>query len=670
MIRFWRKITNSDLFLPSFLIIILAAIAYLPFIGRLGFYRDDWYAIWAATTQGPSMLIKMFSIDRPFMGFLYALTSKILGGNLLGWHLFAFCVRVINSFIFYWIIKMLWPQQKVPLLLMAALFTIYPGFLQQTNANTFQNHLIGYGLSLISIAFSIRVFLSKTKILKLILTLLALISGMAYLLIYEYMIGMEMVRICLFGLLFLRSNPKLHVGKLLSNSLKQWLPYLTMTLVFFFWRFFIFKSTRATTDISGISALFIANPIGVVLKSFSDWIFGGINSIFLAWSVPLYKLVLELNAFEFMLGLLLVCLAGVIVYILILKIQDSNDSPAWQKQAMLIGLISVFVTLLPVIIVNRRITFENMFDRYTYQSTFGIAMFVVGLVYQIIHQPKIRSALFLILIGIAIFTHLANGIHFKKFWEMQRSLWWQLAWRAPDIKKDTTLVIFTPQEYFFAEAYEIWSPANIIYNPVAGPLKITAELPNNETLPMMYFQKTIGRQIRRVEYTVDFKQMLVLSMPDSEVCLHALDGNRPEISDFDDAAARMIHSQSKISLVDITSDIHIPQSSIFGQEPTHDWCYYFQKASLARQQQNWGEVVRLTEEALKLDLMPKDLSEWMPFYEGSAMAHRLDLANEIGALIRHDQPFLWGYCDYYYKNKDSAQKDKMEAYLVMNLCGT
>jgi hypothetical protein len=44
---------------------------------------------------------------------------------------------------------------------------------------------------------------------------------------------------------------------------------------------------------------------------------------------------------------------------------------------------------------------------------------------------------------------------------MQKSLWWQLSWRAPGIKKDNTLVIFTPALYRFAEAYEIWAPANI-----------------------------------------------------------------------------------------------------------------------------------------------------------------------------------------------------------------
>ncbi len=45
-----ERIIKDELFFPSLIIISIAAIAYLPFINQLGFYRDNWCAIWASTT--------------------------------------------------------------------------------------------------------------------------------------------------------------------------------------------------------------------------------------------------------------------------------------------------------------------------------------------------------------------------------------------------------------------------------------------------------------------------------------------------------------------------------------------------------------------------------------------------------------------------------------------
>jgi hypothetical protein len=62
----------------------------------------------------------------------------------------------------------------------------------------------------------------------------------------------------------------------------------------------------------------------------------------------------------------------------------------------------------------------------------------------------------------------------------------------------------------------------------------------------------------------------------------------------------------------------VPPYSIFGNEPEHDWCFYYQKADLARQRGDWQEVVRLGEEAEKLGLHPNDQIELMPFLQAHA----------------------------------------------------
>ena len=36
---------------------------------------------------------------------------------------------------------------------------------------------------------------------------------------------------------------------------------------------------------------------------------------------------------------------------------------------------------------------------------------------------------------------------------------------------------------------------------------------------------------------------------------------------------------------------------MFGSEPPHLWCYYFEKADLARQLQDWQSVLQLEKQA-------------------------------------------------------------------------
>ena len=53
----------------------------------------------------------------------------------------------------------------------------------------------------------------------------------------------------------------------------------------------------------------------------------------------------------------------------------------------------------------------------------------------------------------------------------------------------------------------------------------------------------------------------------------------------------------------------------FGAEPPHGWCYYYQKATLARQQNDWKTVASLGEKALADGFYPSDKIEWMPFLQ-------------------------------------------------------
>jgi hypothetical protein len=73
---------------------------------------------------------------------------------------------------------------------------------------------------------------------------------------------------------------------------------------------------------------------------------------------------------------------------------------------------------------------------------------------------------------------------------------------------------------------------------------------------------------------------------------------------------------------------------MFGPEPAHRWCYYFEKADLALQTGDWESVAALGKQASAAGLHPEDWVEWTPFLQAyaylgdeaefTATAHRLN----------------------------------------------
>ena len=70
----------------------------------------------------------------------------------------------------------------------------------------------------------------------------------------------------------------------------------------------------------------------------------------------------------------------------------------------------------------------------------------------------------------------------------------------------------------------------------------------------------------------------------------------------------------------------------------HGWCYFYEKAALARQRGDWQEVINLGEQAEKAGLKPYDRIEWLPFLEAYARHGDLKKARNL-ALILRGNPF-------------------------------
>ena len=118
------------------------------------------------------------------------------------------------------------------------------------------------------------------------------------------------------------------------------------------------------------------------------------------------------------------------------------------------------------------------------------------------------------------------------------------------------------------------------------------------------------------EWQGNTNQMLLVNF-DPPGCLHivdpALDENNKFIADLlirDNAA------YSRPELVLPEGEPAMP--AIYDAEPNHGWCYYYERADLARQFGDWDEVVHLGAQAFNAGDHPNDPTEYFPFIEGYA----------------------------------------------------
>jgi hypothetical protein len=616
-----------------------------------GFYRDDWYMLWTGQAFGPQGIIKLFAFDRPFVGYVYSLSYRLLGENPLHWQIYSFVIRTIGAFAFLWLLRRLWPKHRIETTSAAVLFFIYPGFLQWANASTKSNHLTTLTFAIISICLTVAAFQTKKLHWKSFFASLALITAMGYWFLYEYMIGLEGLRIMVIALLVWREGSQNKKSAFL-RMLKVWLPYFFLIALYIAWRFLIFESGRAGVSVETALGPYRFSLMRTVAKRAVVFIQDIFETVLSAWVVPINSITFSLDAGDFIIAILLALLAiGVFIvyYYSVVDarhgLHDTQSKNSDYLEFVLIGAVTVLSSLAPVVAVGRDVRWDSGFDKYTLQVSVGVALLLIGSISYLI-RSKHRIIIPALLVGIAIATQIGNGVRWATFWEDERELWWQLSWRAPALKDGTVLLVEMPGERFF-EDYEIWGPANLIYARGDAAVRVQSEILTPDTFEKIRVGQTEPWGLREtIESTRSYLNSLILSRPERISCWHILDGSDPV---FPERTSPMLYSIIRLSAINqINTDApaNLPPMEIFGTEPEHDWCYYFQSASLEIQRENWDRVVELTDQALSLGLKPIDRSEWLPFLKGLVMVGREGDAERMALWIRDNEVIRHRQCDY------------------------
>lgn len=81
-----------------------------------------------------------------------------------------------------------------------------------------------------------------------------------------------------------------------------------------------------------------------------------------------------------------------------------------------------------------------------------------------------------------------------------------------------------------------------------------------------------------------------------------------------------------------------PPAHVFGAEPEHGWCFYYEKAALAAQLKDWPRVRELMAEARELGLSSSYGFEWLPLLEAHAASEDWVQATETSEFIHRLHP--------------------------------
>jgi len=637
-----KKLSFSSRTVP----LIFAAVVFISYgvyIPWFGFYGDDWIYIYNYHLLGVGSFADFVAVDRPFSGWIYSLTTPVFGVSAGGYHLLLLVLRWGSVLLFWWILRLVWPENPRQAVWAALLFAVYPGFQQQPIAVQFILHFAVLNLFFLSLCCMLLSI--KHQRWFWLLTLLGVLGAVGMFSI-EYFVGLELLRPVLIWLVLSQRTPT--PPRRWRYALLYWLPYLPVLAAFGVWRVFIFKFPTYQPDmISGL----LAHPVET-LPLLLNRVLGDLKTVTLdAWrqtaSLPTGS-----ETRLYFLGLVTAVFLVVLFYLVRLtsreKVFAAEPKGFWQQwlpQAFIVSILALVVAGLPFWAASIKVELPFPWDRATLPFMVGACLLTVALL-EMALQPRFRLVAIAGLVALSAGLHYRNALIYKEEWENLRTYFSQLVWRAPGLKPGTILVSDEIPLFRFSDN-DLTPIVNWIYAPEH----------HSATIPYKYFDLStrIGAALPGLEDNLPVQHNYrnhMFSGSTSEVlsiyfrlsnCLYVLE---PDDSDFPNLPERIAETLPISHLDQIQSDrkneADLPP--VFNGEAARDWCYYFEKADLARQQKDWNTVVNLATQAENLELVQKSPYELLPFIEAFAYTGEIDRFRQYVNLSEEDDQIQPALC--------------------------
>lgn len=609
------------------LVLLATSIASYGLLAHtLGYYWDGWPMAWIAETYGNPGLTSFFSTNRPIWGWLFQITTPLIGHNPLAWQIFGILTRWLAAVALWVTLRRLWPAGGSAIAWVAVLFVVYPGFTQSSIAILYGHNFFVLALTLASIALHLRVLQGHPRPALLISLSLALAAYAVF--ANEYFFGLELLR----PILLFVALPTTEIRTRLIRVARSWFPFAVLLCIYAYWRIFIlgFRLYDPT------AVLTTAPPATTLISLFINALRDIFNSGLSAWGLPVQKLIAADWASR--LTWLQALLIPFSVLGLFFAIRTTPPPPAqhFAKTAIVIGIAALLLGGLPVWAAGQPIRFEFPLDRLTLPFIIGSSLLLVGLVELLIQSPNMRHGLLAVIAALGISSQFGNAVDYRQDWKYQNSFFWQLAWRAPAVQPGTIFVLHELEDLHLTDN-SLVGPLNWLYAPGLAANELTyyaAYLPLRSQ-PGSFMENLQANQGITNDFLVasfygNTDQMLVL-LYQPPGCLRILDPvydlGYPQLSA---ELAQALELSNPTQLILPAETPTAQAASLFGPPPSiQSWCYYFQQADLARQYADWETIAALGDVAFTLADSPNHATERLPFIEGYAMTGQGQLARHL-----------------------------------------
>jgi hypothetical protein len=319
---------------------------------------------------------------------------------------------------------------------------------------------------------------------------------------------------------------------------------------------------------------------------------------------------------------------GALIFFFKSTVDNQAESKNKSDALWLLGIGGIMLMLggVPFWVSNLPVSLAFPASRATLSFLFGACFFLMGLIELLPVKAKYMVAI--LFISFSAGRQFLWSVDYMRDWQSQKNLFWQMNWRVPGLQLGT--IVMMNEELDFYADNSISAALNWIYGPNVQKDRVDYVLfyPTNRLggtltslepgLPVEY-EYYFGRFKGNTSQTVVF----YYSPPG---CLRLLD---PEIDPYNRLipAETMLREAAHLSTTGpVLSQPVAEMPEIYAPEPAHNWCYYFEKADLARQKGEWMQSVKLADQAFMLDDHPNDPVERFVFVEGYAHMGEWDKA--------------------------------------------
>jgi hypothetical protein len=570
LFAFDQRTRRIELWSSIAVLVVVVLLTFGVFTPRFGVYHDETVSFYILSRLGfLSLLELVWGQARP----VFAVLMWVIRDSVIGAHLLMLLFHAGNAILLLLILRRALAGQLFLALMVSISYCVYPLYWFRP---AIVNLAIDGSLFFCLLSFGLCALAIEVNGWKRWCAVFASIACVPiYFFLYELPFPLEALR----PLLLWRT---LHDG-VAEAGRPRWLrtlmwslPWLVLAGGLGCYRLFVFKSSGFYQSINYNTPSLpptLGGEIGTRLTLLWDQLVG-------TWLYHIAQLPRALTSLD--LAVAAATILAIILYALvnyrIIKSDLGQHRPRGIFAVGLIGLFILVIAQLPLVAVRQTPTIDGLASRWNLVSTIGASLLIVAWTIAlagICFRCRAVAASLLVLcplIGVGAAFQVNNSMAFIRDWDAQRQLWWQLAWRIPDLEDNTTVIVDHP--YRAAQSRPI-----LIYET----LMMGSLFFNNDTISVINSEQAIPGHWEinggnwRTGWSYDLDRAILVHLDDAG-CVEIIDrrAQSPGGVRLSPSAERLVNALPANPGQFIKASTNKPfpdRLKYFQPEPPHDRCY-------------------------------------------------------------------------------------------------